>query len=109
MLVAGVVPATVRVADQAGGIDHEDQTLRVVEDLFGKIPRSLQLGLISLEASDIEHQAAILKHLAVGVRHGEGVDQNVNRSAVLPAKNFFVVTQDALPLHDVIEVLQAVG
>jgi len=43
LLVAGVVPAAVRVADQASGIDHQDQALGIVQDLLGEIAGALQL------------------------------------------------------------------
>ena len=67
LLVAGVVPAAVGIADESGRVDDQNQALRVVQDLLGEIALALQFGLVGLKAGDVEHQAAVLQHLAVGV------------------------------------------
>src|SRR5882762_817556 len=108
LLVAGVVPAAVRVADQASGIDHQDQALGIVQDLLGEIAGALQFGLVTLQPGDVEHQSAILQHLSVRVRNGEGVDQDVHGTTVLAAENFLVVAQDGVLLHDFVQVLEAI-
>ena len=73
--------------------------MRVIQNLARKIPLTLQLRLIILQAGDIKHQSAILHDLAMRIRHGEGIDQHVNRAPILPAQNFFVIPQHALVLH----------
>ena len=67
----------------------------------------LQLGLIGLQAGDVEHQAAILQDLAVGIRNGEGIDQHVDCAAVFSAQYFLMVAQNAMLLHDFIQTTQA--
>jgi len=45
----------------------------------------LQFGLVGLESRDVEHEAAILQHLAMGIGYGEGVNQHVDGAAILAA------------------------
>ena len=45
LLVAHVLPAAVGITDQARGVGHQDQALRVVQNLAGEVALSLQLGL----------------------------------------------------------------
>src|SRR5271156_2241936 len=91
LLETSFVPAAVRVTDQKSRIRDQDQALGVAENLAGKIALSVQFRLVSVQAGDIEHQAANLQQLSRIVVHAEGVNQNVNRRAVLAPKRGFKV------------------
>src|ERR1700746_1650283 len=41
LLVAGIVPATVGIADEASGVDYENQALRIIEDLLREVAGAL--------------------------------------------------------------------
>src|SRR6202035_4869572 len=76
LLETGIVPAAGRVADEAGGIGDQDEALRVAENLAREVALPLQLRLISVEAGDIEHQAANLQQMPETVVHAEGGDED---------------------------------
>ena len=64
LLKSGVVPAAVGIADQAGGVGHQNQALRVAENFGGKIALAVQFRLVGAQAGDIEHEAANLQQAA---------------------------------------------
>ena len=103
-VTAGFKAALVGVADEPGGIDHQDHALRVVQDLVVEVALALQFGLEVLHLGDVEHQAAILHHLVLAVADGEGILQGVDERAVLAAQRLLVVAHHALGvdlLHEV--------
>ncbi len=99
LFVAHVLPAPVGIADQSGGVGHQDQALGVVQNLSGEIPLPLQFRLEGLQPADIEHQAAVLRHPPLAVAHREGIDQDINRGSITPAQRLFVVPHHAVFLH----------
>ena len=106
LLVTGVIPAAVGVSDQAGSIDHQNQTLGIVQNLFGKISGPLEFGLEGFQPGDVEHEAAILQHLAMRVGNREGINQDVNGAAILAPQHFFVIAQNSFLLHHFVEQVQ---
>ncbi len=90
---AGVIPAAVGVADQTGGVDNQDETLRIADDLAGKIAFALQLGLIGVEPAHIQHEPSDLQQSSRGVVHAKGVNQHVDGRIVLAPQRGLKVAQ----------------
>ena len=83
MLEAGIVPAAIGVADQPRRVGNQDQALRIRQNLGGKIVFAVQLRLVSAQTRDIEHQSTHLQQFSLVVVEAEGVDENMNRRAIL--------------------------
>ncbi len=73
--VAGLKAAAVCIADQAGGVEDQDHALRGVEDFLVEVALALQLRLKGSLFGDVQHQAANLDDLSVGVADGGDVLQ----------------------------------
>ena len=74
LLITHVIPTPVAIAHQAGGINHQDQALGIVENLAGEVAFTLQFRLKRLETGYIEHQTAVLQNPILRVTDREGVD-----------------------------------
>ena len=99
LFVAHVLPAPVGIADQSGCVRHQDQALRVVQNLSGEVALALQLRLEGFQPADIQHQAAELRHPPLGVPHREGIDEYIDRGSVAAAQRLFVVPHHAVLFH----------
>ena len=109
LFVAHVLPAPVRVADQSGGVGHQDQALGVVQNLAGEVALALQLRLEVFQPADIQHQAAELRHPALGVAHCEGIDEYIHRRSVAAAERLLVVPHHAVLFHFAGEALMTLS
>jgi hypothetical protein len=109
LFVAGVVPAAVGIADEPGRIDHQDQALGVIEDFFREVAGMLQFRLEGLQAGDVEHQPAVLQNLTLHVGNRKGVDEHVDRGAILAPQYFLVIANNSVLLNEFVDVPQAVG
>ena len=109
LLKSGVKPASVRVPGRSCVIGHQNQALRVVEDLAREVALPMQLRLVGSQAGDIQHQPANLQHAALVVIHPEGVNQHVNQRTVLAPKGSLKIAQAALFLHDLRMLLPLLG
>src|SRR5690242_4124017 len=102
-----VRPTPICITDQSGRVNHEDEALRVVEDLVGEVALALQLHLRGLQPGDVEHEAAILQDGSVSIGHREGVDQNVNQGAIFSLESFFVILYGTLKFQFLFDALSA--
>ena len=93
--IARFEAAAVGVADQAGGVEHQDHALRGIQDLLVEVALALELRLEHFLLGDVEHQAANLGDLSGGVANRSNVLQGVQQGAVLAAQRLFVVAQNA--------------
>ena len=91
LIASCLVPAPVGVADQTGGVGHQNQALGVVEDLAGEIALALQFGLEVLEVGDVEHEAAALRQSALGVANRESIHQHVDKGAVFATQSLVII------------------
>ena len=81
LLVSHIKPAPVGVANHAGRVYNQNQTLRVIENFAGEIALSLQFRLESFDSADIENEAAVLNNPAEGIAHSKTIDQYVDAAA----------------------------
>src|SRR6516162_8582933 len=91
--VTGFEAAPVRIADQSGSVQHKNHALRGIEYLLIEVSFALELRLKHLLLGYIEHQAANLYHVAVGIAHRADVLQRVEEASILSSKRLFVVSQ----------------
>lgn len=86
--MSGLIATAVSVTDEPGRIHHQNKTLGVVQDLAGKIPFPLELGLKVLQFRDVQHHAAVLHYPSLGVFDREHLLQTVNDGTVLAPQHF---------------------
>src|SRR5438067_8412134 len=99
LFVSHDLPAAVSITHQTRSICHQNKALSVVQNLAGAITLSLQLSLISLQATDIEHQPAVLRDASVGPGNGKSVNQDMNCAAIFALEDGFAISESALALH----------
>src|SRR2546430_8673395 len=99
LFVSHDLPAAVRITHQARSIGNQDKALGVAQNIAGEIALSLQLRLIGLQATDVEHQAAILRNSSLGGRNRKSVDQHMNGAAILALEDSFAIPERPLALH----------
>ena len=99
LLKSRVVPPAIGVADQTSGVCHQNQALRIAQNLAGKITLPVQFGLIGTQTGHIEHQSAHLQQPPQIVVEAKGIDQDVNGRSVLAPQSRLKITQVTALLH----------
>src|SRR4051794_34855944 len=82
LFVSHDLPAAVRITHQSRSIGNQNKALGVAQNVAGEITLSLQLRLIGLQATDVEHQAPVLRNSSLGGRNRKSVDQHMNGGAI---------------------------
>src|SRR5262249_51572563 len=87
--------ATVGIAHKAGGIDHGDEALRVIQNLRVEVVLAQELRLHVLHFRNVEKNTSVLHDFASIVTNDKAVGQDVNDRTVPTQQRKFVVSQAA--------------
>src|SRR3954466_5140351 len=99
LFVSHDLPAAVRITHQARSVGNQNKALGVAQNVAREIAFSLQFRLIGLQATDVEHQAAVLRNPSLGGGNSKSVDQHMNGAPIFALEDSFAISESSLTLH----------